>query len=1106
MQKTLIFIALLFTASLAVAQQDARLMRFPTVSKDAIVFSYAGDLYSVPRSGGVARKMTTDIGNEIFARFSPDGQTLAFTGQYDGNTEVYKMPAQGGIPVRLTYSATLGRDDLGDRMGPNNIVMTWKNDNSGIVYRSRKTSFNSFKGQLYFANANGGPSTELPFSVGGFCSYSPDNSKLAMNWVFREFRTWKYYKGGMADDVWIYDFATSKFDNITNNPAQDIFPMWSGDKIYFCSDRDRTMNLFVYDTKTKQTNKLTNYTNYDIKFPSLGPDAIVYENGGYIYLFDLKTGTDKKVSITIADDAASGRNEMIDASKFIENGDYDLSPDGNRIAMTARGDVWTLPAKEGITRDISKSSSIHERAVTWSGDGKMVAFISDATGEDEVYIQKQDGSDSPVQLTQNADTYKYYLIWSPDSKKLAWTDKKLRLQYVDVSSKAVTLVDQAKAWEYEVVSWSPDSKWIAYTKADDDFRSKVFLYDTRTKKSTQVTDNWYEASGGVFSPDGKYLFFVSNRDFNPTYSQTEWNHSYGDMSRIYFVTLAKDTKSPLAPINDEVEIKADTFFMSDATKPASTKKDKTKKEKTTPALPKDDDKKKDSTAVTKIDLDGIMNRVIDLPIDPGNYYGISVSGDLVYYLANSSHDQQTKLKVFDLKEKEEKVIGAYDTYILSSNQKKMLLMKDRSFAVVDAPKDKTGMDKKVDLSNMKIVVDKKKEWEQIFNESWRQMRDFFYDPGMHGVDWPAIKLKYKALLPYVSHRTDLTYIIGEMIGELSVGHSYVGGGDAPKSERIPLGLLGAKLSRDSSGYFRIDEILKGENWESVTRSPLTEVGVNVNKGDYITAINGISTKTVNDIFELLVNTAGKTTELTVNSKPSNTGSRKTLVVPTADESGLYYLNWVRKNIDYVNAKTNGEVGYIHIPDMGTEGLNEFAKYFYAQLQKKALIIDDRGNGGGNVSPQIVERLRREAAFFNMPRNVAIPNADPEMVVGPKVLMIDQYSASDGDLFPYRFRKYGLGQIIGRRSWGGVVGIRGSLPFIDGGSLSKPEFARYDAAGGNTWPIEGHGVDPDIEVINSPSDEYMGKDNQLDKAIEIIKGELVQRKDNPAPPPYPKKNK
>ena len=1102
MYRILTYFFLLFMAVQANAQLEARLLRFPSISKDAIVFSYAGDLYSVARTGGTARKITTDIGNELFPRFSPDGKTLAFTGQYDGNTEVYSMPAGGGVPVRLTYSATLGRDDLGDRMGPNNIVMTWKNDNSGVVYRSRKTSFNDFKGQLYFASVNGGMSTELPFSVGGWCSYSPDNSKLAMNSIFREFRTWKYYRGGMADDIYIYDFATGMMENITNNLAQDIFPMWSGNKIYFCSDRDRTMNIFMYDIATKQVTKVTNYTAYDVKFPSLGPDAIVYENAGYIYQLDLKTGTSTKVSINIADDGVIGRNEMVDASQFIEPGDFDLGPDGNRMTATGRGDLWTIPAKDGITRNLSKTPGVHERSVAWSPDGKYLAYISDATGEDEVYIRTQDGSEAPVQLTDKADTYKYYVSWSPDSKRIAWTDKKLRLQYVDISSKAVTLVDQAKTWEHGGMNWSPDSRWIAFTRSDDDFRSKVFLYSLETKVSTRVTDNWYEASGGVFSPDGKYLFFVSDRDFSPTYSRTEWNHSYSDMSKVYFVTLAKATVSPLAPKNDEVLIKIDSSTIV-ATTPAAAK-EKNAKKKATDGTDAAAAKPAANTPKTVIDLDGIQDRIVALPISAGNYFGISTAEDVVYYITSSTKSPKGVLKVYNLKDKKETEIGEFSSYIISANHKKMLLSKDGAYAIVDLPKDKANMDKKVDMSNMKLTIDRKQEWAQIFNESWRQMRDFFYDPGMHGIDWTAMKKKYEVLLPYVNHRQDLTYIIGEMIGELSVGHSYVGGGDVPKSERIQMGLLGAKISRDASGYFKIDKIFKGENWTASTRSPLTEVGVNVNSGDYIIEVNGVSTQSVNDIYQLLVNTAGKTVELTVNSKADKAGSRKSLVVPVGDESDLYYLDWVRKNVDYVTAKTNGEVGYIHIPDMGVGGLNEFVKYYYPQLQKKALIIDDRGNGGGNVSPMIAERLNRKPVFIDMPRNVTVPNTDPESAYGPKVLLMDQYSASDGDIFPYRFRSLGLGKIVGRRSWGGVVGIRGSLPFVDGGILNRPEFANYDIEG-KTWPIEGHGVDPDIVVINSPADEYKGEDDQLDKALEVILEELKMRKDIPPPPPYPKRN-
>ncbi len=1095
--------SLLFVLSgVSLSGQEARLLRFPTISNESIVFSYAGDLYTVTRTGGVARKLTSDVGNELFARFSPDGNTLAFTGQYDGNTEVYKMPANGGIPVRLTHTATLGRDEVSDRMGPNNIVMTWKPDNSGVVYRSRKQSFNDFKGQLFFAGVNGGMSTQLPFSVGGWCSYNADMTKLAMNQVFREFRTWKYYKGGMADDIYIYDFASGQMENITNNISQDIFPMWSGNRIYYCSDRDRTMNLFVYNITTKQTRKLTNYTEFDIKFPSLGQNAIVYENGGYIYFFDLATETASKVNIVIADDAVGGRNEVIDASKFIENGDFDLGPDGNRLTMTARGDIWTLPAKDGITRNLTKSPGAHERSVAWSPDGKYLAYISDVSGEDEIYIQKQDASEAAIKVSKEGDTYKYGLSWSPDSKKILWSDNKLRLYYVDIASKELILIDKANAGEYRSANWAPDSKWIAYSRVDDTFRARIYIYDMVTKKSTPVTDPWYESYSGVFSPDGKYMYFVSDRDFAPTYSQVEWNHSYSDMSKVYLLTLSKTTPSPLAPKNDEVQIKVDTPAVSFAG--SGDLPDKKSKSSTAATDDKKTDPKPATGVVVKIDFDGIEDRVASLPVSAGNYFSLSAVDDAVYYMTNSTRSPKVLLKVYNVKDKKESEVGEFNRYVVSSNRKKMLLEKDRSYAILDLPKDKVTLDKKVDLSNMQLLVDRKQEWEQIYNEAWRQMRDFFYDPGMHGVDWKAMKAKYAAMLPYVNHRADLSYLIGEMISELSVGHAYVGGGDMAKAPRIETGLLGAQISRDASGYFKIDNILKGENWTATTRSPLTEIGVNVKEGEYIIEVNGVSTKTVTDIYELLIGTANHTTELTINNKADKAGSRKTLVIPTADESDLYYLQWVRKNIDYVSAKTNGQVGYLHIPDMGSGGLNEFVKYFYPQLQKKALIIDDRGNGGGNVSPHIAERLRREPVFVTMPRNISVPNVDPDMVLGPKVLLLDQYSASDGDIFPYRFRKYGLGKLIGRRSWGGVVGIRGTLPFVDGSFLNRPEYARYDIDG-KSWPMEGHGVEPDIEVINNPADEFKGIDNQLDKAIEVILEELKSRPEIPGPPAYPRKN-
>jgi len=1075
------------------AQDEVRLLRFPAIYGNQIIFTYAGDLYTVDKTGGVARKLTNDSeGYEMFARFSPDGTNIAFTGQYDGNTEIFLIPAEGGVPERLTYTATLGRDDISDRMGPNNIVMTWKDDNN-IVYRSRKQSFNSFKGQLFLINKEGGLSEELPLPVGGFCSYSPDKTKLAYNRVFREFRTWKYYRGGMADDIWIYDFKSKKTENLTNNPAQDVFPMWKGEKIYFCSDRDRTMNLFVIDLNTKETRKLTNYTNYDVKFPSMGDAAIVYENGGFIYIFDLATEQSVKVDVRIANDFITGRNQLKDASKIINS--FTISPDGKRLGFDARGDIFTVPVTSGVTKDLTLSSGVHDRDVAWSPDGKYLSFISDQTGEDEIYIINQDGSEPAAQITKNADTYKYFPVWSPDSKKLLWSDKMLRLQYVDIESKEVTVVAETREFEYNDYVWSPDNKWIAYTQPAQRGESKIFLYEVASKKATAVTDGWYDVGDPSFSSDGKYLFFTSNRDFNPIYSWTEWNHAYNDMSKIYFVTLAKSTPSPFAYENDEVAVKDE----------GRGTKDEGRGTKDEGRGTKDDEKGSKEEKEVKVDLDGIIARTVILPIDAGIYWGINAIDDNVYYVRSKRGDQPT-LCLFDMKDKKETELGDYGNYEIAADHKKMVLEKGDKYAVIDLPKSKITVKDYVDLSNMKIMVDLQAEWNQIFNESWRQMKYFFYAPNMHGLDWDVIRAKYAPLVPYVNNRNDLNYIIGEMVGELSVGHAYVSAGDKPKPQRIKLGLLGAIITRDQSGYYHIDEILQGENWSKKNRSPLSEMGVDVVEGDYIIAVDGITTKEMSDIYQSLVNKAGVQVELTVNGKPVPDGAHKTLVVPVDDEADLFYYNWVQDNIRKVDEATSGQVGYIHIPDMGVGGLNEFVKYFYPQLTKRALIIDDRGNGGGNVSPMIIERLQREAVIMRMARNTDPTPGRIAFMWGPKVCLIDQYSASDGDLFPFQFKQLKIGKLIGQRTWGGVVGIRGSLPFIDGGSLQKPEFANYDFAT-NQWAIEGVGVEPDIEVVNDPAKEYAGEDEQLNKAIEVILEELKNWPEKlPEIPPYPDKSK
>ena len=1059
-------------------KEETRLLRFPAIHGDQIVFSYAGDLYTTDAEGGTARRLTSHKGYEMFPRFSPDGEKIAFTGQYDGNTEVYTIPNEGGSPKRLTHTTTLNRDDVADRMGPNNIVMTWTPDGENIIFRSRKKSFNSFIGQLYKVPVEGGMPEQLPLPEGGFCSYSPNGNQLAYNQVFREFRTWKHYRGGMADDIWIHDFNTNDTKAITDHKAQDIIPMWKDNTVYFLSDRDWKMNLFKYNMETEEVTKLTNFEEYDVKFPSIGDNYIVFENGGHIYKFNLQTEETRRVSITISNDITYSREEIVDATEHIQNAG--LSPNGERVTFSARGDIFSVPSNEGITYNLTRSSSANDRDARWSPDGKHIAYISDMNGEFEIYMQDKQGKEAPVKLTDNADTYKYSLRWSPDSKKIMWSDAEFRLKYINTENKEVTLVDTSKFGEINSYHWSPDSKWITYTKESDNDMSVVWIYNTQTGDKFKATEEWYHSSGPNFSNDGKYLVLTSMRTFDPIYSSVEWNYAYQDMEKVYLITLQKSTPSPFAPKNDEVEVDNE----------------------------KDEDNEKASEEVeVEIDRDGLQKRIIALPVKASSYGNIHAIDNKVYYQEYDSDSHQSSIKMYDLKEEKETTLGTGMQFTVSPNNKKMLVRKNKNFAVIDLPASDIQMKETVDMSDMKVRVDHKKEWKQIFNESWRQMRDFFYVENMHGVDWAKMKDRYSELLPYVNHRNDLTYVIGLMISELNVGHAYIQSGDRPEPERIKTGLLGAELSRDESGYFQIERILEGNNWNDQEKSPLQAIGVDVKEGDYILEINGESVKEMNDLHEALVGKAGEKVEMRFNDSPDMEGSHTEIIQPIGDESNLYYHNWVQNNIKTVNEKTNGEVGYIHIPDMVTHGLNEFVEHFYPQLNKTGLIIDDRGNGGGNVSPMIIERLRRAVSRAGMRRNVDEPSYTPSQAMwGPMVLLVDKYSASDGDLFAYSFKKNDLGPVIGTRTWGGVVGIRGSLPFIDGGSLRIPQFASYSAEK-SKWIIEGYGVEPDIRVVNDPYKEYQGIDQQLNKAIEVIQ-EKVEEEYEPLPeiPESPNKSK
>jgi tricorn protease len=810
---------------------------------------------------------------------------------------------------------------------------------------------------------------------------------------------------------------------------------------------------------------------------------------------------------------------LVDASKHLES--VNLAPDGERTIVVARGDLFSVPAKNGTPRNLSKTSGAHERDAVWSPDGKWIAYSSDATGENELYVRSQDGKGEPQQITKGADTYYYAPKWSPDSKKLLWSDRLQRLRYVDVTAKAVTLVDQDKWGEIESYNWSPDSQWITWVRPEVNGMPRVYLYLVGNKQQTEVTDSWYGSGEAVFSDDGKYLLLSSARDFKPTFGDEEFANVYRDMERVYLVTLAKETANPLAPKSDEVG-KAEEKRKKEKAKEAEEKKPEA-----SPGTTKLEEKPK-KPVVVKVDTDGIQNRIVGLEITPGNYRDIRMLDDnRVFYLRRTAADEvgeeeeelfpekdkKSHLCVYNVDDRKETVLGDANNYQITFDGKKMLLKIKKDYAIIDVPKDKLETkDHEHKIEGLDMQLDRHAEWRQIYFECWRQMRDFFVSPTMNGIDWKAMRDKYAALLPFVNHRNDLTYLLGELIAELNSGHTYVGAGERPEVPRIKLGLLGAELSRDpATRAYRIDRVLTGENWNKHTRSPLAETGVNVKAGDYILAINNTPVASLPNLYEALIGTADKQVILRVNSKPTDAGSRDVTVVPTDDEAPLYYLDWVQKNIDYVNQKTNGEVGYVHIPDMGRPGLDEFTKLYFPQIRKHALIVDVRGNGGGFVSPLVIERLRRALVMVGIARN-AMPQTDPQQTfAGPMVTLINEYSASDGDIFPYRFKTLGLGKLIGKRTWGGVIGIWPRHKLVDGTETTQPEFSFWFQDVG--WAVENYGTDPEIDVDNAPQDIGADRDRQLETALEValqkISADGVSRADFGARPrlarePLPKR--
>lgn len=1130
--RTWIALAMLAFACLAVAQEtpEGRLMRFPDIHNDRIAFMYGGDLWLVSSTGGVARRITTYPGRELFPKFSPDGKWLAFTGQYDGNFNVYVMPADGGQPKQLTFYQ--GGPPLSDRMGIHNQVVTWTPDSKRIVFLSRRDATNGWVKRLYSVSVDGGLPEPYALDQGGLASFSPDGRKIAYNRIFRNFRTWKRYTGGLAQDIYIYDLKNNILEEkVPHTEYSDTFPMWHGNTIYFTSDRgpEHRLNLYSYDRGSKQVEQLTKFADFDVMWPSLGPDAIVFENGGYLYVFDLASKQAKKLNISLNGERDLTMKHWENVTKWVT--DFDLAPDGKRAVFAARGDVYTAPAKEGSIRNLTRTPGIREKGVSWSPDGRWIAYISDRTGEEEIYIMPQDGLGKEQQITSGYKGFKFPPVWSYDSKKIAWADKDLRLWYTDISDKKPVQVDQAKYGEITHYAWSPDSKWVAYDKLAENQNAAVYLYSTADKKITAVTTDFNNSTSPIFDSDGKYLYFLSDRDFNEVLGNIDFEFANPKTTRVYIVTLRADEPSPFPPLSDETAMKSETPPASagatDTTQEKNESKGKSGGKGSDKSKDQDKDKDKDKEKEKKvpfrIDVDGIQQRVVALPTGPGVIPVLQAAKDFVYYsttpiqgLSGPVPGETSAVQAYDLKErKEKKVIENVEHFTVSFDGTKLLYEAEapgggggggpvaHSYCIIDAKPGDTP--KKVGegalrLDGMRAEIDPTQEWKQIFSEVWRQERDYFFQPSMNGVDWEKVRDKYAELVPYAASRYDLTYIMGEMIGELSNSHTYVGGGDYPDLHPVNMGLLGAAFEPDSaSGMYRIRRILSGENWDSRLRSPLTEPGINVKEGDYLLAVNGRALRVPQNPYELFVNTANENVTLTVNSKPSEDGARQVQVKPIADDFGLRELNWVEANRKKVDAATNGRVGYVYLPDMGSDGLNEFVKQFFPQIRKEGFIFDVRYNGGGFVDQLIFERLRRVLAAMTSARNFDNTPIPPVVFHGYMVCITNQYAASDGDFFSYFFKQYKLGPLIGERTWGGVRGIRGNIPLMDGGYITRPEFSLYGLD--SKWLIENRGVAPDIEVDNRPDLVVKGQDTQLEKAIELVMQQInANPKKLPAKPP------
>jgi tricorn protease len=1107
---TLVFV---FTSlQTASAQSDPPLLlRFPTVSKTQIVFNYAGDLWTVSRDGGDARRLTSGVGVETLPHFSPDGSMIAFTGEYEGNRDVYVVPSTGGVPRRLTFHPA------------DEYVAGWTPDGKKIVFNSWGSSFIHFEDQLYTVPVEGGMPTQVPLPIVEAATFSPDGTHVAYVphpiWE----AAWKRYHGGQTTPIWIADLKDSSIVKIPRDNSNDANPMWVGDTIYFLSDRNGPVSLFAYDTKSKQVSEALHSDGLDFKTASAGPDAIVIEQFGAIKLFDLNAHQATNVKIRVAGDLDAVRPHFAKVeAKRIQN--FSLSPTGARALFEAWGEIFTVPTDKGDIRNITRSPAVADRDPSWSPDGKSIAYFSDESGEYELAIRDQNGL-APVRHINlgNPPSFFYTPTWSPDSKKIAYTDKRLQLWYVDLDNPTPKLVDSDYFGGFGPTqlgqTWSPDSKWIGYTKQLPSGLHALFVYSVEQGKASQVTDGMSDVLYPSFDKNGKYLYFTASTNTGLTLAGLDMSSDEHRVTRsVYVAVLSKDEKSPLAPESDEEnkpkdEKKAD----ADKDKPAADKeKGKDAKDKDKDARDKEKDKdKKEEPVVVKIDVEGIGQRILSLPIPAKNYSNMLAGKSGILFLAESplvvSEDDYPNvnqtIQKFDLsKRKVDKLIDEVNDFSISLDGEKILYRKGDAWTTVStddtpagggSPKPGFGPLK---LDGWEVYVEPRAMWKQIYNETWRIERDFFYDPHYHGLDLDKVKKKYATYLDGIASRDELTYLFEECLGEMTVGHMFIGGGERPDTKKVKGGLLGADYSLEN-GRYRIAKVYDGENWNPGNEAPLTQPGVNVKAGDYILAVNGRELHASDNIYSFFEETAGKQVVLKVGANPGDKDSRDVTVVPVESEEHLRHLAWIEDNRRRVDQATGGKVAYVHVPNTGGGGYTSFNRYFFSQVGKEGAIIDERFNEGGQLADYIVDYLRRPMLSKVVTREGHDWSSPSEAIYGPKVMLINEESGSGGDALPWYFRKVGIGPLIGKKTWGGLVGIGGYPELLDGGFVTAPRAAIYGLNG--EWEVENHGVAPDVEVDLDPAAWRQGRDAQLEKAIEV---EMQQLKQHPLPeikrPAYP----